>query len=188
MRFFKPAFAVDGDLQLVAPAAALIDDFLAAQPAMSTDPSLTWTRPQLNELLRLCPGGIDHGDPLFERWPAYYFWMLSRADGQSHLVGTLAFRISDNEQIERYYGHIGYSVFPAARGNRYAERATRLILPLARRHGMRYVWITANPDNIASRRTCERLEAELIDTVNVPPTTRLYARGERQKCRYKLPV
>ena len=188
MRFFKPSLAAEGDLQLVAPSLGLVDEFLAAQPLTSPDLASLWTRPQLVELVRTCPDGIDHGDPIFERWPAYYFWMRRAAGGRQAIVGTLAFRISSHEQIELYYGHIGYSVFPAARGNRYAERATRLIFPLARRHAMERLWITANPDNIASRRTCERLGAELIDTIPVPPTTRLFARGDREKCRYLLSV
>ena len=37
----------------------------------------------------------------------------------------------------------------------------RLLLPLARRHGLQTVWITCNPDNWASRRTCELAGAEL---------------------------
>jgi len=188
MRFFKPAIPTDGDLELVPPSMNLIDDFLAAQPLTAVDSTPLWSRGQLLDLLRICPGGFDKGDPLFERWPAYYFWLRARPNGSRQIVGTLAFRISECEQIHLYYGHIGYSVFPAARGHHYAERATRLILPLARKHAIPQLWITANPDNLASRRTCERLGADLVDIVDVPSNTRLYHRGDRQKCRYRLRV
>ena len=190
MRFFKPAIAIDDELELVSPSASLIDDFLFSQPTVPGDQAGLWSREQLLELIRLCPGGIDLGDPTFERWPAYYFWMRRRATapGDRPIAGTLAFRVSESRQITLYYGHIGYSVFPHARGRHFAERATRLIMPLARRHAFQELWITANPDNAASRRTCERLGAELVETVDVPPTTRLYARGDRQKCRYRLPI
>ena len=51
---------------------------------------------------------------------------------------------------------------------------------------MSELWITCNPDNIASRRTCERLGAEMKGVIDVPPGHILYARGERQKCRYRI--
>jgi tagatose 1,6-diphosphate aldolase len=116
--------------------------------------------------------------------PAYRFAM--RLDGVDHAVGRLSFRIGSNHTIERYAGHIGYEVSPAFRGNRLAERSCRLVLPLARRHGFRELWITCNPDNWPSRRTCERLGALLIDTVDVPRESELYSHGNERKCRYLL--
>jgi tagatose 1,6-diphosphate aldolase len=77
-------------------------------------------------------------------------------------------------------------VYPPARGRHYAERAARLLLPLARRHGMSELWITCNPDNAASRRTCERLGGELVEIVPIPPDHAFYSRGERAKCRYLI--
>ena len=60
------------------------------------------------------------------------------------------------------------------------------MLPLAKRHGMRRMWITCNPDNAASRRTCERLGATLVDTVPIPPDHPFRLRGEIAKCRYVI--
>jgi tagatose 1,6-diphosphate aldolase len=59
-------------------------------------------------------------------------------------------------------------------------------LPLARRHGFHELWITCNPDNWPSRRTCERLGAELIDIVDVPRESDVFAPGSERKCRYLL--
>jgi tagatose 1,6-diphosphate aldolase len=59
-------------------------------------------------------------------------------------------------------------------------------MPLARRHGINPLWITCNPDNHASRRTCERLGATLVEIVPVPVGHTLYQRGEREKCRYRV--
>jgi tagatose 1,6-diphosphate aldolase len=42
-------------------------------------------------------------------------------------------------------------------------------VPLAVRHGLSELWITCNPDNIASRRTCEAAGAELVEVVDLPP-------------------
>jgi tagatose 1,6-diphosphate aldolase len=85
-----------------------------------------------------------------------------------------------------YAGNIGYGVYPPARGHHYAERACRLLLRLARAHGMKRLWITCNPDNIASKRTCERLGCTLGGIVTVPTGHPLYLRGDREKCRYWL--
>ena len=98
----------------------------------------------------------------------------------------MSLRVGEQEELRLYYGHVGYAVFAPARGRRLAARAVRLILPLARRHGMHELWITTNPDNAASRRTCERLGASYVETVDVPRGSSLFARGERQKCRYLL--
>jgi tagatose 1,6-diphosphate aldolase len=102
------------------------------------------------------------------------------------IAGAIGFRIGSNHTIEMYYGHFGYHVYPPARGHHYAERACRLLLPLAYRHGLRTLWITCNPDNYASRRTCERLGARLVSIVPVPEEDALYVRGDREKCRYSL--
>ena len=61
-----------------------------------------------------------------------------------------------------------------------------MILPLARWHGFDTLWITCNPDNVASRRTCERLGAEFVGIVDVPPDNDVYEPGGERKCRYRL--
>ncbi len=116
--------------------------------------------------------------------PAYRF--ARRLDGIDAAVGRLGFRVGSSHTVEQYAGHIGYEVSAAFRGNRLAERSCRLVLPLARRHGFQELWITCNPDNWASRRTCERLGARLIETVDVPRDSDLYGPGSERKCRYRL--
>jgi predicted acetyltransferase len=118
--------------------------------------------------------------------PAYRFAM--RLDGVEHAVGRLGLRIGSTHTIEHYAGHIGYEVALPFRGSRLAERSCRLVLPLARSHGFRQLWITCNPDNAASRRTCERLGAELVDIVDVPPDNAVFGPGSERKCRYRLPL
>lgn len=118
--------------------------------------------------------------------PAYRFKLYR--DGEEREIGRIDLRIGHTHDIVMYNGHIGYAVEPHARGHHFAERASRLLLPLARKHGLRELWITCNPDNIPSRRTCERLGARLIDTVPVPSQSEMYQRGEREKCRYLLSI
>jgi tagatose 1,6-diphosphate aldolase len=122
------------------------------------------------------------GDPARQWLPNYVFEM--RVAG--HKAGGINLRIGYTHNIVMYGGHIGYGVEPEFRGHHYAERACRLILPLAKAHGLDTIWITCNPDNIASRRTMERLGAELVEIVPLPEDNDQYARGDREKCRYRL--
>lgn len=101
-------------------------------------------------------------------------------------IGHITLRLSNDPDTVLYWGHIGYSVEPPFRGHRYAARALKLLVPLARRHQLDPLWITSNPDNIASRRTCEFAGAILEDTVDVPRDHALWPRGDHQKCRYRL--
>jgi predicted acetyltransferase len=123
-------------------------------------------------------------NPFRELVPAYRFHMVH--PGETRKMGEIELRIGNTEHIRLYAGHIGYEVYPAYRGHRYAARSVRLLLPLAHQHGINPVWITCNPDNYASRRTCELAGFELVEIVDLPPHTNMYRDGERQKCRYRL--
>jgi len=115
--------------------------------------------------------------------PSYDFAMRSARDPKA-LAGLINFRAGSTYALEMFGGHFGYGVEPPYRGNHYAERACRLLLPFARRHDLQILWITCNPDNTASRRTCERLGCTLADVVPLPPDNDQYKDGERFKCRY----
>lgn len=186
----SPAPLRDGELELVEPSPRLIDAVLlvTGSPACAQDPgTANLTRADLLRFVDLFPRGRQRPNLIRQHAPGYTFWMRLRGPGvPCEMAGSVSLRIgADDTNLVRYLGHIGYGVHPPARGRRLAERATRLLYPLAKAHGMRELWITANPDNHASRRTCERLGGELIDIVDLPPGHPLYERGERQKCRYR---
>ncbi|HUN72846.1 MAG TPA: GNAT family N-acetyltransferase [Steroidobacteraceae bacterium] len=115
--------------------------------------------------------------------PAYSFRMQSPA---GEYLGRIRLRVGWSEDVIRYAGQVGYAVEPAHRGHRYAERACRLIMPLAKRHGMTSLWITCQPDNLPSRRTLERLGAECVGVIGVPAAYPLDAGAERKKMCFKL--
>ena len=192
--FLDPGPLVDRELELVAPSASYIDDVLAAcsHPESAGDRAASsTTRQRLEDFLKLAPGGRQRGDPDRGIVPSYHFWMRIReVENQPRLpisfAGGIGLRIGNTRDLEMYLGHVGYNVYPPARGRHYAERACRLVLPIARRHGAQTIWITCNPDNVASRRTCERLGCTFVQTVRVPPGHTLYQRGEFEKCRYRL--
>jgi tagatose 1,6-diphosphate aldolase len=119
-----------------------------------------------------------------ETLPTYRFRMVNLTNLVE--MGFINLRVGQGENLIRYRGHIGYGVNPEYRGHGYAARACCLLLPLSRRHGLNPLWITCNPDNIASRKTCERLGAQLVEVVTVPEGTEAYRAGARQKYRYRL--
>ena len=196
---------VDHELELVEPEVRHIDDVLAACRHPLTQKLMPAHaragRDTLMTFLEQNPRGQSQGDPARNIAPGYTFWMRSAqpiptpiAYGRSShartfdvaMAGSISLRIGQSPNLDRYLGHIGYHVLPPARGHHFAERAARLLLPLARAHGQHTLWITCNPDNAASRRTCERLAASYVDIVEVPKDNALYSQGDREKCRYRL--
>jgi tagatose 1,6-diphosphate aldolase len=103
-----------------------------------------------------------------------------------HRAGYISLRVGDNDNLRLYAGHIGYRVEPPFRGHHYAARSVKLVLPLAKRHGINPLWITCNPENIASRRSCELAGGEFVEIVSVPEGNEIYRDGDHFKCRYKF--
>ena len=130
-------------------------------------------------LARTVDGDIDK-----KSVATYHFEMLIADE----VVGGIRFRAENGFDVETYAGNLGYNVAPRFRGRHLAVRACRLLMPLANAHGFVELWITCDPGNYASRRTCERLGAELVDVAELPQDSDMYHDGERFKCRYRLDV
>ena len=118
--------------------------------------------------------------------PTYHFHM-EHAESLVEL-GNIRFRVGHTPHVLLYAGHIGYNVHPAHRGHHYAARALTLLKPLAQSHGINPLWITCDPDNLASRRTLELAGAEFVEIVDVPEDCIIRQSGHPQKCRYRLPT
>jgi RimJ/RimL family protein N-acetyltransferase len=207
-QFLQTGPLVDAELELVEPGIRWVDALLVAcaHPASADDlGASTTTRARIMDFLRIAPDGHQPADTNVGHAPCYHFWMklnrMTRWQAQGRplptwgedvppveIAGGISLRVGVNFELEMYAGHFGYNVYPPARGNHYAERSCRLLLGLARTHGLKRIWITCNPDNWASRRTCERLNCRLADVVAVPPNHPLYLRGDREKCRYWLDI
>ena len=87
----------------------------------------------------------------------------------NNIVGQCSFRVGDvdNRHI-KYGGNIGYNIDEKYRGNKYSLKACKLLIYLAKLHGMKNVYITCDPENIASIRICDLLGAEFITVLNLP--------------------
>lgn len=140
--------------------------------------------PLKDQELELVLVETKQGDGTIYNATYYLFDMM--VGGQR--AGYIRLRVDDTWFIQTYQGHIGYAVEPEFRGHHYSERACRLILPLAKTHGLNTIWITCNPDNIASRRNIERLGATLVEVVKAPINSEYYKIGIRAKCRFRLDI
>lgn len=103
-------------------------------------------------------------------------------------VGRVNLRIGNTERILKYIGHIGYGIEEKYRGHHYAAKACHLVKQVALDHGLNTLWITCNPDNQPSRRTCEVLGCEFVEIIDLPEDIDMYRRGERQVCRYRWDI
>ena len=83
--------------------------------------------------------------------PATQFIYVREEDHK--IVGMLQIRHCFNAYLEKYGGHIGYSVAPSERRKGYAAQMLKLALPKCRELGIDKVLITCIEDNIGSRKT-----------------------------------
>jgi predicted acetyltransferase len=154
---------------------------------MKTNRTFSFLRPG-----RLMDGDLElvlvnkkPADPVKGYSPAYEFEM--RHTKELSAMGTIRLRIDSALKL-RYPGHIGYEVKKEFRGHRYAARSCRLIAPFAHAHGLNVVWLTVDPRNVPSQRTCSIIGATYMGTVRIPKDHEMYAQGARFRRRYRLDV
>jgi tagatose 1,6-diphosphate aldolase len=123
------------------------------------------------------------GNPLKSWVPAQHYQILKTQTGEP--IGQIDLRLGYTLDLVRYGGNIGYRIEKPFRGNHYAAKACLLLKPIAQQQGMDVLWVTCNPDNWPSRKTCEYIGAKFIEVVDLPETSDMYKEGERQKCRYR---
>ena len=99
-------------------------------------------------------------------------------------VGTVTFRIGDSWHIQYAAGHIGYAVELPHRGRGYAYQACQAIRPFARTV-YDHVILTTGLNNVASRRTIERLGAEYLGIIDIPEDDPAFASGDSRRRRYE---
>ncbi len=90
---------------------------------------------------------MSRGIGLQEGWvPQTIYWLY---DGDKP-VGMCKLRTQLTEALLNGGGNIGYAIAPFARGKGYGKEQLRLLLQVAKKHGLTKVLITADNDNKAS--------------------------------------
>lgn len=120
-------------------------------------------------------------DPSKGYLPAYKFAM--HQSGYQTKIGEIGLKIGTPPN---HLGHVWYQVLPEYRGRHYAARACKILIRLARRHGIDPIKITCREDNLASRRTCELAGAQFVGVVETPPGYKDWLGMVRTKCVYHL--
>ena len=126
------------------------------------------------------------GDHIAAQAPTHVPTLSYMIHVAAHIVGEVRIRLGDSADLDRHFGHIGYEVYPAFRGRGHATIACRLALGVMRDLGYRDVWITCNPDNLASRRVCDKIGARYVETIDIPVDHVMYEHGILQKRRYRV--
>lgn len=116
-----------------------------------------------------------------EMLPFYYYDIFLK----DRFIGRISMRIGRN--FHSYYnGNIGYEIEENFRGKNYALKACKLVLPIAKAHGMNELFLTCDENNIPSYKTIERLGGELLEIVKPPKNYFAYRENMKKQRIYKL--
>lgn len=147
-------------------------EFKFLKPGKLTDKNLELS------LIKMIPADDSKGYV-----PSYNFELINTDTREK--MGDINLRVGYNENI-KYGGNMGYGVDEKFRGQHYASRAIKLLLPFAKQHGLKEITITCDPENTASRKTCELAGGKFEEIVDIPENNDQYKRGDRQNCIYKF--
>lgn len=100
------------------------------------------------------------------RVPATQYIFVREEDNK--IVGMLQIRHFLNGYLEKYGGHIGYSVIPSERRKGYASLMLKTALPKCKELGIEKVLITCTDNNTGSRKTILANGGEYESTVYEP--------------------
>ena len=109
----------------------------------------------------------------------YYIYLIMIDDNE---VGRIVYREGDDSS--RYYdGHIGYHIEEEYRGHHYSYEACLLLKEYIDKD---FVYITCDPDNIASQKIIEKLGCEFIERKAIPSHLKhVYGKDEKEKLIYR---
>lgn len=113
--------------------------------------------------------------------PFYYYDIFYN----NRFVGRISMRIGSNSD-SYYNGNIGYEIEENFRGNNFAFKACKLVLQIAKAHGMNEVILTCDENNIPSYKTIEKLNADLIEIAKPPETYFAYRENMKKQRIYRL--
>ncbi|MBR5662344.1 MAG: GNAT family N-acetyltransferase [Bacilli bacterium] len=87
--------------------------------------------------------------------PSLTYFLIRENDDK--IIGMINIRLTLNEFLSKYGGHIGYGIRPSERGKGYNKINLYLGLQVCDKHGIDVVFMDADLDNPASWKTMEAL-------------------------------
>lgn len=108
---------------------------------------------------------IDKNNGNADELPYYYYDIYLKSENKR--IGKISIRIGHNKH-SYYNGNIGYEINESDRGKKYSLNACKLVLQVAKYHGMNYLYLTCDDSNVPSQKVIEYLGAIYLETV-VPP-------------------
>jgi len=103
------------------------------------------------EYIKVCKDYESTKEVCAKLVPATQFLFIRKSDNR--LVGMIQIRHCFNDYLEKYAGHIGYSVRPCERRKGYAKQMLKMALPYCREIGLDQVLITCMDGNLGSEKT-----------------------------------
>ena len=97
--------------------------------------------------------------------PRYGFSIIHINDNKD--IGVVYFAV-DTTRRQYLRGHLSYGVSPDYSGHNYAMKACKIIKQVALAHEFKRLFIGSGYDNIASRKTIEKLGATPVTANDVP--------------------
>ena len=122
------------------------------------------------EYIKICIDCEDKSTVPAHLVPATQFLFVRKSDNR--LAGMIQIRHCFNEYLEKYAGHIGYSVRPSERRKGYAKKMLKMALPFCRVIGIDKVLITCIDGNIGSEKTILANGGVYESTVHEPSSDR----------------
>lgn len=95
---------------------------------------------------------VEEKDSVIDDWVRSSQYVYVR-EFDNKILGMIQIRYYFNEFLEKYGGHIGYSIRPTERRKTYATSMLRECLKLCKEAGLIKVLITCDQDNIGSKKT-----------------------------------
>lgn len=98
--------------------------------------------------------------------PASTYMVLNEEGDKKEIIGMLDVRHRLNEQIEKYSGHISYSIAQKYRNNGYGTEMLRQALEICEVYGITDVLVTCDKNNPAGIRTIEKNNGKFENEVD----------------------
>lgn len=83
-------------------------------------------------------------------------------ENDNKIVGMINIRLSLNDKLKKFGGHIGYSIRPTERQKGYNKVNLFLALLCCQNHGIKEVLMDCDKDNLGSAKTIQALGGTLI--------------------------